>query len=447
MSSFYRACFLLAGAAWVLFAQDADPDQNPPAWIAPMIELDHQLPSWIHFSGEYRSRVEHFGGISFKPVSDTHDLSQLRIRLTIKPADWLEFLGETQDARAFFNHHVGNVPPYQNTWDIRQAYVQLGHSEGHWFDAVVGRQDLSFGEERLIGPSDWLNMGRTFDVARVDLHRAWWSVSLFASSVIVARDGVIDHHIEGNNLHGAYGSMKFSGATIEPYVLWRVAPGNIHLSENDGRGALNEVTVGARIVGKVRSLLEYDVEMDKQTGSLGPDSISSWAGHWNVAKPLHMRSKPRPFVEANYASGTHDPSSHTWSTFDQIYPSSHDKLGFADQVGWKNIEQVRGGISESPAGKWKFHQTYENFWLASARDALYASSGAPVAQSLSGTVGRHVGQEIDGWAEWDWKKIVEVGFGYARFFTGEFLNRMTPGKDYNYPFFYMTYHFTQEETK
>lgn len=425
----------------------ADTDQNPPDWIAPAIPLDQSLPSWIHISGQYRSRVERFGNISFKPVADHHDLSELRVRLTIQPTDWLRLVGETQDARVFLNEHIANVPPYQDTFDIRQAYVQFNDPGESLFDIVVGRQNLALGEERLVGPSDWLNQGRTFDLVRLDLHHARFGLSLFASSVVVARDGVIDHHLEGNNLHGAYGSLKFTSLTIEPYVLWRVAPGNVKLSENAGRGALNEVTVGARIVGKVRSLLEYDVEMDKQTGSLGPDSISSWAGHWNVAKPFDVRLQPRPFVEANYASGTHDPSSRTWSTFDQIYPSSHDKLGFADQVGWKNIEQVRTGVAESPGHRWKFTETYESFWLASARDALYTGSGAPVVQSLSGTAGKHVGQELDAWAEWDWRKIIDIGFGYARFFTGEFLNRVTPGKDYNYPFFYLTYHFTREETK
>jgi hypothetical protein len=323
--------------------------------------------------------------------------------------------------------------------------VQVGSSTSGWIDVAGGRQNLTFGEERLIGPSDWLNMGRTFDLVRVDLHPAWFRLSLFASSVIVARDGEISHHIEGNNLHGAYGSVSrwIPHATVEPYVLWRVAPARVKLSENAGRGALSEFTVGARVVGKAPGGLEYNVEMDRQFGSLGPDSIDSWAGHWNVARQTIGRGKLRPFLEFDYASGTKDPTSTTWGTFDQIYPSSHNKLGFADQVGWRNIEEGRAGISESAGRKWKFTETYQNYWLASARDALYTASGAPVAQSTTGSAGRHVGQEVDGWAEWDWRAALNLGFGYARIFTGAFLNRMTPGKDFSEPFVFMTYRFTQ----
>jgi hypothetical protein len=54
---------------------------------------------------------------------------------------------------------------------------------------------FSFGDERVIGPSEWINMGRTFDTVRVDLHPSGIKVSIFAASVIDAVDGQIDHHI------------------------------------------------------------------------------------------------------------------------------------------------------------------------------------------------------------------------------------------------------------
>jgi hypothetical protein len=425
-------------------AKGTDSAGSARNWVRPISELNRDLPSWLRFDGQFRDRFERLGGIGFKTQDDNHDLTQLRLTMILKPARWLEFVGETQDSRVFFNRHVAGQPPYRNIFDIRQAYAQLGDSTDGWFDIVAGRQALAFGDERIIGPSNWLNMGRTFDVARLDLHHSGFRLSLFASSVIVARNGVVDHHIQGNNLHGAYGRLTnvIPRTTIEPYVLWRLAPAGLKLNENAGRGALDEVTVGARVAGRAPGGLEYDVEMARQTGSLGPDSIHSWGGHWNLAKPLRVRFDPRPFVEANYASGTRDPSGRRWSTFDQLYPSSHNKLGFADQVGWRNIEQVRAGASETVGRRWKFTETYENFWLASARDALYSSGGAPVAQSADGSGGRHVGQEFDAWAEWKWKETIELGFGYARFFTGAFLNHTTSGKDFNYPFIYVTYNFT-----
>jgi hypothetical protein len=98
-------------------------------------------------------------------------LSRFRFDVTIQPATWLTFLGETQDSLVFFNRQVPEALPYQNSWDIRQAYVQLGSSAEGWANLVVGRQVLAFGSERLIGSSDWVKAGRTFDAVRLEVHQ------------------------------------------------------------------------------------------------------------------------------------------------------------------------------------------------------------------------------------------------------------------------------------
>jgi hypothetical protein len=423
-------------------AAAVDSAEPAPDWEVPIRDLNNDLPSWLQFNAFFRDRFERAGGLKYGPKADAYNLTQLRIMMIIHPAKWLRLVGETQDARDYFNDGlVATAPPYQNRWDIRQAYAQFGDPTDGWFDVSAGRRMQSYGEERLIGPSDWLNQGRAFDVVRLDLHHPGFNVSTFASSVVIARDGVIDHHLEGDNLYGIYSAFDrlVPKSHIEPFVFWHVTPGNVKLVENAGRGALNEVTAGARWAGKLPGQFDFDVEMAKQVGSLGPDSISSWAGHWLVGRKFEAKGKPRPFLESNYASGTKNPSSTNWGTFDQLYPSAHDKLDFADQVGWRNIEQVRTGAEESLGRKWKLKQTYESFWLASEKDALYTASGAPVVQSLSGTAGKHVGQELDFVAVYTFNSALETGFGYANLYPGRFLDTLTPGKDYTYPWFYLTY--------
>jgi hypothetical protein len=193
------------------------------AWLFPVESLNRDLPRLLQIGGEYRSRIEGADDIKYSTTDDVYLLSRFGFNATIQPANWLTFFGETQDSRIFFNHHVPDVP-YQNTWDIRQAYVQLGSSTEGWPDLIVGRQVLAFGVERVIGPSDWLNAVRTFDAVRFDVHHAGDKVSLFTSSVVIGVDGAMDHHLQGNNLYGVYGSFKNAvpKATLEPYVLWRL---------------------------------------------------------------------------------------------------------------------------------------------------------------------------------------------------------------------------------
>jgi hypothetical protein len=451
---------LAAALAAPLFAEDATPssdasasptspavtpdDSSPiPNWVTPLTELDKKLPYWLQFTGQYRSRWEDPHALKFGLLDDGYYLGRFRFGVAIQPTHWLRFVGVTQDARIYFNQHVASTPPYQNRWDIWEAYAELGSMNEGWYDIKGGRQILSFGDERLVGPADWLNQGRTFDAVRLDLHDPSLDVAIFASSVVIARDGVIDHHLEGNNFHGIYGSFKrwVPKSTIEPYAFLRVAPATVKLNENEGKGALNEYTFGIRAAGAIPADFDYNVEMDRQMGSLGPYSIEAWAGHWNLGKKFGGVLKPRPFIEADYASGNRNPAGHDWNTFDQIYPSGHDKLDFTDQVGWRNIKEVRTGVEENPFRKWKFRQTFEDFWLASTHDALYNASGAVLVAAPKIPGSDHVGEELDIIFEYRWFRSDIVGFGYGRLFTGQFLNANTPGKDYNIPYVYSTWNF------
>src|ERR1700758_2295031 len=169
------------------------PNSNPPAspsaaktdpsWLFPVDKLDHALPPWIHLGGEYRLRPEGPINTGYTDTKDFYLLDRLRVVLGLHPKEWLTFWGEVQDARIFFNHHIPNANPYQDTWTLWQGYGRVGSTREGWIDGLAGRQVLTFGDERVIGPSDWLNVGRTFDVARIDLHHPGFNLAIFGSSV------------------------------------------------------------------------------------------------------------------------------------------------------------------------------------------------------------------------------------------------------------------------
>jgi alginate export protein len=414
-------------------------------WLFPVHELNRHLPSWIRIGGEYRGRLEGPTGIGFANTNDFYFLDRLRVKLGIKPKDWLLFYGEIQDARIFFNHHIPNANPYEDKWTLWQAYPEVGSSETGWIDALAGRQVLRFGDERVIGPSNWLNVGRTFNVARVDLHHPGFLVSVFASSVVPGENTDVHNALPGNNMYGVYGSFQniVPKADFEPYVLWRVASKSPELPETLNRGHLNEVTIGLHWKGDLPDAFEYDTEFDGQTGSLGSSSIAAWAGYANMGKTFrNVATAPHIFLEANYASGTKNPTGHSWNTFDQIYPSNHDKYGFDDLVGRRNLEQFRTGVEEEPTKKWKLKQQFEGYWLATSNDNFYSSSGAISVPAHPGA-NRHIGNEFDVVAEYEVNKGLNFGFGYGRMFAGQLLSTTTRGHDYGYPYAYFEYNFSK----
>lgn len=421
------------------------PAEGPPDWLFPTDALDQALPSWIRIGGEYRSRFEGPSGIGYADISDSYLLSRLRVRATLEPEPWLLLHGEVQDARIFFNQHIPSTNPYQDTWTAWEGYVQVGNSAADPLDVLIGRQALAFGDERVIGPSDWLNVGRTFNVGRLAIHQPDYTISAFASSVVPGDNAELHGALASNNLYGVYASFRdvIPEATFEPYVLWRLAPANAALPETVDRGHLDEVTVGLHLKGRLPANFDYDTEFDWQTGSLGPSSINAWAGYVGIGRTLaNLHAQPRVFMEGNYASGTKNPAGRQWTTFDQIYPSNHDKYGFADQVGRRNLEQLRVGVEEQPANGWKLKQAVASFWLATSNDNFYASSGA-ISVSAHPGASRHIGTELDLVAEYLWSKGLTFGFGYARLFAGEFLKATTAGHDYVFPYAYFEYNFSR----
>jgi hypothetical protein len=403
------------------------------------------LPPWLHIGGEYRGRFEGPIGIGYAGTNDYYFLDRLRVKVAIQPKKWLLFYGEVQDARIFFNQHIANANPYEDKWTLWQSYAEVGSSETGWVDVLGGREVLRFGDERVIGPSDWLNVGRTFDVARVDFHHPGYQVAVFASSVVPGENSDLHNAFPGNNLYGIYGSFHniVPKAAFEPYVLWHVAPANSGLPEEVGRGHLNEVTTGLHVKGSLPADFDYDTEFDGQTGSLGASPIRAWAGYSSMGKLFpNVATTPRFFLEGNYASGTKNPAGRNWNTFDQLYPSNHDKFGFADLVGRRNLVQFRAAVEEDATKKWKIKQAFEGYWLATSGDNFYASSGAIAIVAHPGA-SRHIGNELDLIAEYQLNEGINFGFGYARLFDGQFLRTASQGHDYSYPYAFLEYNFSK----
>lgn len=408
---------------------------------APATEINHGLPAWLSFGGDYRSRFEGYTGGSFKPnTSDDYVLSRLKLDLTIRPVSWMKLFVEGMDARAFEKNPA--LPPYQNTWDIYQAYGELGDVEKNIFGLRVGRQELMYGDQRLIGNSAWTDTEHVFDAVRGTVRYKKYRLDLFAASIVNPVDGTWDHHLQGNNLHGAYGGIDKFGPrlVIEPYALWRLQHG---IKNEEGVvSKLDEKIGGVRIAGTKLPLgFDYGTELVREFGSLGADKIQSWAGHWVVGNTLKAPFTPRIYAEYNYAGGDANSKDGIRGTFDQLYPTAHDKYGLADQVGWRNIKDLRAGIEVKPRKRVTAAFQFNDWYLASATDSLYNAAGTALFRSATGTAGTHVGQEFDVSGSWAFARAFTAGAGIGHILPGEFLKAVTPGNAYTFPYMTIGYKF------
>jgi hypothetical protein len=406
--------------------------------ILPTDVLNAQLPKWIRFSGEERLRFEDYHSQSFVPGSDDgYLLQRFRLNLTLLPGSIgdlpVRIFVQTQDSRVFWRNTIPG-PPLATTWDLRQAFGEIGDFEKSRVALRVGRQELGFGDERLIGPAQWSNTARTFDAARLTLRQGPVRLDLFASAPVILHDGEVGSVTPGNNLHGAF--VTFSklvpGATVQPFVFWKLAP-SVKL-EAGGTGRNDLKVSGVYWAGK-RGNLDYSTTMAIERGhdyrSGVSEGIEAWGGFWIAGYTFaKARFTPRVFADTTQGSGDQDPKDGVHGTFDSLYPSAHDKVGFADVFGWRNIRHVRGGLDLRTSPKWFFTVRHSALWLASARDALYTPQGAVIVQKADGSAGGWIGQESDVLATYAVSKFAQANAGVSHIFPGTFLDRATPGKGY-----------------
>jgi hypothetical protein len=444
-------CIVLVCMLCLLFfepgclSQQAPPSQPDAVALSesPIHDLNDELPSWLQFSGQVRFRVEGYTGGGFKDDSeDAYLLTRVFLNMRAQPTSWLTFFFQGMDAHAPWKNTLPAGAPFRDTMDLRQGYVEIGGMETADYGLRVGRQELAFGEERLVGPSPWLNTARSFDGAHGTYHENGIRLDAFAASVVKINQGQFDEIIPGNNFYGLYSSFTrlVPKATLEPYFFWRRQSGL--KTETADPGILNFGTFGARWVGTLPRSFEYGTEMAIQNGSLGTESISAWAGHWLLGyKIAKARFSPRLFTEFNFASGDKNPTDNHGGTFNQLYPTGHDKYGLTDQVGWQNIKHTRTGVDLKLARKWSFTGKDSAYWLADARDALYSASGAVLARSKAGTAGTYVGQELEFVSAYKIDTRASVSGGFGHLFSGTFLKNTTQGVGYSYPFVMTSYDF------
>ncbi len=419
--------------------------QNTPYDLpdfAPMSNLDEGLPSWIGFGLEERLRAEGMENQSFKlHDDDNYLLNRWRFLMQIKPTSWLRIVGQMQDARAWLQQPPLQ-PPNTNRFDLKLAYVEFLDPEKKWISFRVGRQLINY-NNTIIANSEWRDQGRSYDGVVTNLHYDRYHLGLFAASVVVPMDEGISHHTEGNNIYGAYGRIDnvLPTSSLEPFVLWRVDPSvSVETKSKATTGHENEQAYGVRFKGLALRNFDYSFEGIREGGTDGNNDIRAWGTTDGLAYRFSdMYWKPRVFSQYDYASGDKNPHDEVHGTFDTMYPTAHDRFGISDQFGWENIKAVRAGITVEPHNRWTVTGQWLDFWLVSATDSLYNTSGGSIVRNAAGTAGTHIGQEVDTYTWYELNRHVNIGVGVGHILAGQFLHLEEKGPNFTYPYFALNF--------
>jgi hypothetical protein len=390
--------------------------------------------------GELRGRTEDQTAINYLPgQNQTYELTRVRGGLEVRPLSWLTAYAQFHDNHALALPLKYTAANMRDSFDLRQGYLELHAKPVKIF---AGRQELKFGDERVIGISDWTDNSRTwdgFDMRVGDKNR----VDLFCTSVVVVHPTSLDLHGAGLTFHGVEGHIVSLAprTTLEPFVLVRALPRV--LSQQKVYGSELEVTSGAYAASQLPLGFEYSATGTLQRGSYSNDSIHAGSGIARAgytARWLHWT--PRIQGEYDYATGNPHRDSQRIGTNDQIYPSNHNAFGLVDLFGFENIKQVRGNLDLKPAQNLSLLFQAGSLHVVTTRDSVYSGSGSAVVKAPSaGFAGDDIGTEFDASAKYVLRKYIVANVGVGHLFPGEVMTKNGHGAPLTLAYLGFTYRF------
>jgi len=409
---------------------------NPPDgfavgefWFRPRIEVrlrgeyDHHP---VTTSGETPvSRTELGVPIEVRHEWAAHERTRLGVAVDRGPVSAAVVV---QDARvAGFPSPTQTLENGSSTTAFHAAYVEVHSSELHPSFVRLGQQEVSWGEGRILGVSDWLLVPRSLDAAR-----ARWTLrqlDLEALVAVLAPPGNVPLEYSGAAQVG--GSQTGTGAQLygldtalhldplfsaEAMGLARIArtPVPASLTPSD------TFLLDARLYGD-RTGLSYAAEFAYELGRvavIGSNrNLAAWAATAHIDWQSGWLWRPKFSLSGSYATGSDGQPSEATHRFDPILPDARTGLGQMGLYAWSNIADAALTITASPLDEMTFSVDYRYVRVADPRGAWFSASLLPVGQNRNNG-DAFLGQEVDAFVSYAPLAALTLSAGYGGFFTG-----------------------------
>lgn len=374
---------LLSTAALGQEPVTASPPAAPPA--PPAAAKDSKS---FELGAQIRFRADAIENLDLSDARDDRDafvLSRVRLFATFRQGSKLAARVELQDSRTFGGET--STTSNERNVDLRQGWLRIGDEKTF---LRLGRQELAWGEQRLVGTFDWDNVGRSFDgvLGRTGLSKAPVVLDAFWTKVKESAGPPERSDVTFSGLHATWKATRQVG--VDGYLLYLGA------GERNATGDDREVvTVGARGHG-THGRLVWDAEAAWQTGREFAQDRRAWAAAGWVRYELPAPLRPSLGLDASTATGDGDPFDGRYEEFDNLFPTNHLKYGYLDLIGWRNqrVVSVSAGVAGETT-RWTARVFLRSIGLAEAAGAWKSAGGVVLGRDPAGTSGRNVGTEID----------------------------------------------------
>jgi hypothetical protein len=427
-----RACYSIA-----VFALSAAP--LAAEGIADQFKWNFQA----RVRGEMRHNVYDFDNNRSAVTDDSWLLHRIRLGVEWQPVEWLKFTVQGQDVRESFSKRADiplqNGAEGDDAFDLRLASIELGDPQH--LSLKVGRQVLAYGDERLVGPLEWLNFSHTFDAVKLHYQAPTWWIDAFTSSVVRIHESEFNRSDWLGN--GDVRQQFFSGLYFSSQFLPFQATDlyAFHLHEESFTGGTDFITLGTRFKGDPLKLAgwDYTVELTGQSGQVNGRPLSAYAYHLEGGYNwLKSAWKPRLALEYSAGSGDSDPNDGRVHTFQNLFPTNHPPYGLMDTFSWQNMHNLVLRLAAQPHAKVKTTLDFHSFWLTTTGDAWYRANGTTRVRNINPNANSHAGCELDFTINAKLTQHLDMLFGYSHFFAGAYLADTGVNDDADFAYLMLT---------
>lgn len=371
--------------------------------------------------GEIRERTEYDRRLDADDDNVFH-LLRTRIGVDASLEDELTAFVELQDARGFGDTRTRNFGGGEEAmFGLRQGFIQARHIGGSPLGVKVGRQVLSYGDERLLGASEWSNFGQTFDAAVIRTELSDFTVDLMGGAIAQRPDRLV--YAPDAFLIGAWSiwSPAQAGTTLQAFYLFD--------DPRNGSVRQNRHTLGTHVAGEYRGF-DYALDGALQLGDLYFSEsavdrlpIFAYMAGTRLGYTFDSSLALRIGVAWNFLSGNPPDRSDAYRAFNTLYATSRLHFGAMDY--FDDVPQVTQGrglqsfvaqASVSPLDG--LHLSAELHFFSLARNPLAEpvdDPGMPLPTGPPLRYSRAIGNEIDFAISYDVLDWLQLSGGYSAF--------------------------------
>lgn len=426
------------------FARDAPPGdgQAEPPGFWSRVKNRTAGPVTFDVGGQVRFRYEHDDGFTLKgyePGGDDQLLLE-RVRLDLSARFWNRprlFL-QLQDAHAgltrYGDEDFSASSPIEDTLDIRQLYVEWLRLGGSAVGFRVGRQQISYGDQRVFGPGNWGNTGRfAWDAAMLKIDTRRFETDLWVGKPLVYKTDVWPNR-GVDDFVTLVGYTRFRQLPLRLdlfYVLKHDSTGTVE--GESGSGNLLTHTVGFQAEGTARDVVDAAVTFAAQRGTQGRDGVRAFGANAKLGATAPVAWKPRLGAQYTWGSGDSNPSDGIHGTFDGVFGGRDIFFyGYLNLFFWANLRDAEIDVSVQPRQGLTLYLEHHRFALDQARDAWYTTGLKAFRSDPSGSSGTTLGDEIDVRLVATLWNHLELMAGYGRFYPGRFVTSTGPAAPANW---------------